>query len=313
MTFSRRVAVTCLILACLGTASSGAADLYACAILPFTERGVGTRGMGTQVGDLLFAELAASERLILVDRVDLARTLEEHELNLSGMVNAQEAVRVGQLTGAKLLITGSIMEVGNTTYLVAKIIGTETTRVLAATAKGKAGEDIDELVVTLATAIDEKVAGRGNELVAKPQRREDLVAALNESLGDGKRAILFIRIGERHIGQATIDPAAETAITQLCRETGFTVVDPDSGSQNEADIMVTGEGFSEFAMRRGNLISVKARLEVKAVDRDTDEVIASDSQAAVMVDLTEQLAGKAALQRAAEQIAARLLPKLLQD
>ena len=75
-------------------------------------------------------------------------------------------------------------------------------------------------------------------------------------------------------------------------------------------VLIQGEGFSEFAMRRGNMVSVKARLEVKAIDRATDRVIATDRQTAVVVDLTEEVAGKAALQEAAAQIAERLLPKL---
>jgi hypothetical protein len=47
------------------------------------------------------------------------------------------------------------------------------------------------------------------------------------------------------------------------------------------------------------------------VDRRTDEVIAIDRQVAVEVDLTEQIAGKKALQKAAAAIAERLLPKLV--
>jgi hypothetical protein len=65
-------------------------------------------------------------------------------------------------------------------------------------------------------------------------------------------------------------------------------------------------------MRRGNLVSVKARLEVKAIDLATDKIIAIDRQVAVEVDLTEQIAGKKALQKAAAMIAERMLPKLVQ-
>jgi hypothetical protein len=64
-------------------------------------------------------------------------------------------------------------------------------------------------------------------------------------------------------------------------------------------------------MRRGNLDSVKARLEVKAIDPATDKIIAIDRQVAVEVDLTEQIAGKKALQKAAAMIAERMLPKLV--
>ena len=89
-------------------------------------------------------------------------------------------------------------------------------------------------------------------------------------------------------------------------------MDSNAGGK-KADIILKGEGFSEFAGRfqHGNLVTVKARLEVKAIDRATDKVIAIDRQTTVEVDLTEQIAGKKALQEAAAQIAERMLPKLL--
>ena len=51
--------------------------------------------------------------------------------------------------------------------------------------------------------------------------------------------------------------------------------------------------------------------EVKAIDRATDKVIAVDRQTTVVVDLTEQIAGKKALQSAAARIAERMLPRLV--
>ena len=89
------------------------------------------------------------------------------------------------------------------------------------------------------------------------------------------------------------------------------VLDADGDIRQKPDVMIEGEGFSEFATRRGGLVSVKARLEIKAKDRATDKVIAVDRQTAVVVDLTDQIAGKNALQSAAAQIAERLLPVLV--
>jgi hypothetical protein len=120
-------------------------------------------------------------------------------------------------------------------------------------------------------------------------------------------------VSERHIGAATIDPAAQTELALLCKEAGFEVIDSDEGRKGKADVIITGEGLSATAGRHGNLITVKARLEVKAVDRVTDKVLAVDRQAAVVVDLTDQLAGKAALQEAAGALALRLLPKLVKE
>jgi hypothetical protein len=64
-------------------------------------------------------------------------------------------------------------------------------------------------------------------------------------------------------------------------------------------------------MRRGNLVSVKGRLELKAIDNKTNRVIAIDRQNTVTVDLTEQIAGKNALQEAAALIAERMFVKLV--
>src|SRR4051794_30787833 len=77
------------------------------AVLVFDERGTATKDLGPQVTDLLFARLATRDGLMLVDRADLQKVLKELELGLSGAVKSDSAARVGQLTGARLLLWGS--------------------------------------------------------------------------------------------------------------------------------------------------------------------------------------------------------------
>jgi TolB-like protein len=304
----RVVAMAMMVLA---LSSVCAQDMYPTAIFPFAERGSGVKGYGSKVSDILFAQLVISPDLMLVDREELNKTLGEHELNLSGMVNSAQAVQVGQLTGAKLLITGSVIEADKTLYVVAKIIGTETSRVLGESVKGRTSDEIGPLVEQLAEKVAARIAKGADKLLAKVETREDRIAALKKAIGDAKRPTVLVSITERHVGQATIDPAAETEIALFCKETGFEVLDAAAGRKG-ADILIKGEGFSEFAMRRGNLVSVKARLEVKAIDLATDKIIAIDRQVAVEVDLTEQIAGKKALQKAAALIAERMLPRLVE-
>ena len=286
-------------------------EVYPTAIFAFEERGSGVKGYGAKASDILFASLVADPAVYLVDRVDIQKALEEQELSLSGVVTPGQATKVGQLTGAKILITGSIVESDSTLYLVAKIIGTETTRVVGESVKGRTSDELGPLVEQLGKQVAVSIKARADELVAKPVKMEDRVASLKAAMGDKKRPVVLVKVAERHVGQATIDPAAETELTWFCGETGFEVIDPASGSSKQADVLLEGEGFSEFALRRGNLVSVKARVEVKAVDRESGKIIATDRQTAVVVDLSEQIAGKAALQEAAAAIAERLLPKIV--
>jgi TolB-like protein len=287
--------------------------VYPAALFVFEERGAGAKEMGQKVTDLLFAKLAAKDGLNLVDREDLKKTLGEAELNLSGAVKAAEATRVGQLTGAKILITGSVVHVDKKLYLVAKIIGTETSRVVGASVDGKASDELDVLVDKLADKIAGVVAAKSGDLVAKVVPRGDRLAALKEKLKKGKKPTVMVKVTEKHIGAATIDPAAQTELMLFLKECGFEVIDEAEGVKAKVDVIISGEGISTFASRRGNLMTVKARLEIKAVDRATDKVLAVDRHTVVVVDLTEALAGKSALQEAAAIIAQRLLPKIVKE
>ena len=89
------------------------------------------------------------------------------------------------------------------------------------------------------------------------------------------------------------------------------MIDLKQGSKKDVDVTITGEAFSEFATRIGNLTSVRARLEVKAIDQKSGAVVAIDRQTSVAVGLTEQIAAKNALQEAGAAVAARLLPKVV--
>jgi curli production assembly/transport component CsgG len=287
-------------------------EVYPAAVFPFQEKGSSLQGYGEKVSDLLFVFLSMDSSLIFVDRQEIDKVLDEQELSMSGMVNPNQAVQVGKLTGAKILITGSLMEIDNKLYIIAKIIGTETSKILAESVNGDANAEFSPLVESLATKVSEKINSSAKELVAAPESVEDRIEKIKAKLGKKDRPSVSVSIAERHVSQATIDPAAETEITKFCSETGFTIFDSKSAASKKADISIVGEGFSEFAARRKNIVSVKARLEVKAIDNRTGKIIDIDRETVVEVDLTEQIAGKKALQSAAAKIAERMLPKLVQ-
>jgi len=298
----------------------GNGNIYPVAIFPFAERNSTLKGMGNQVSDLLFAGLIENPNLWLVEREEMKKILNEAELNLSGMVNPNQVIKIGQLTGAKIIITGSVFKVKNKTYIVAKVIGTETSRVLGKSVKGN--ENIDKLAEKLSKAVSKLIMKDADKLVAKVRTKKAILADLKKAIGDKKKPVVYISIKEEHIGQRTIDPAAQTEMQLICKKLGFKVTENASDADilkklgfkvtenaSDADILIKGEGFSEFSTRRGNLISVKARLEVKAIDKDNN-VVAVDRQTDVQVGLAEQVTGKKALQETAAKIAERILPAI---
>src|SRR5262249_45720910 len=157
-----------------------------------------------------------------------------------------------------------------------------------ASVDGKLSDELEPLVEKLADKVAEAIATKADDLVARVAARGDRVAALREKLKKGQKPTIMVKVSERHIGAATIDPPAQTELALFLKECGFEVLDDaEEGQKSKADVILSGEGISTFAARHGNLMSVKARLEVKAVERGTNRVVAVDRQTTVVVDLTE--------------------------
>lgn len=287
-----------------------ATAVYPMAIFDFVEKGNELSGLGEKVSAVVFSQLVLDPNISLVERDELNKLADEAVLNLSGMVNTQQANQIGQLTGARIIVTGTIFEIEDKLMIVSKIIGTETSRVLGASVKGEINDSVVTLAETLSAKIAETVAINADSLVAKPKRRVDYIAELKQKLSKVKKPSLSINIQERHINQNTTDPAAETEMILYSTESGFEVIDYSSGKARKADVLITGEGFTEFATRKGDIVGVRARLEVKAIDQATKKIIAVDRQTELEVDLSEIIAAKKALERASAKIAMRILPKI---
>lgn len=279
---------------------------YTVAILPFVEGGVGLKGQGAMVSDLLFTTLTENPTICLVERGNLKKILEEMELNASGVVGMNNAVKIGQMSGAKIIITGSIFKMRNNTYLVAKIIGTETTKVLGFSVKGP--ESIDVLTEKLGKGVSDRITKNAKSLMPVIKDTKDIVTELKKQLEKQKKYKIYINITEQSLTEKTIDPAAQTELQMISKEVGFEVTE----NRNNADVIISGEAFSQFATRRGNLISVAARVELKATDQK-ENIIAVGAQSEMAVGLSEAVMGKKAIQEATAKLAERILPKLIKQ
>jgi len=295
-------------LACVALTAWAEEKVIPVAVLDFESTDKAVADLGPKAAALINVELSADPRLMTLERGELLKAIGEQEMGLSGTIKPETAAKVGHLTGAKVLVTGKVFPVDRELFIVAKVIGTETSRVYGELVKADANAPLSgmcsEMSKKLAATITEKIA----TLVAKEEKIEDRIERVRKSLRTDKLPVVEVRVAERHVGTATtIDPAAETEVAYFLKNCGFTVVEPQS--RQKPQIEFVGEGFSEFALRKGNLISCKARVELKAVEKSTGKVLAVDRQTSVAVDLSEQIAAKTALQMAAQQIAERIIPQ----
>lgn len=280
------------------------------AVLDFDVSTAGGVDMGKQISEVLAAMLSGEESFTLVDRASLTRVLQELELNQTGLVSVEKAAKIGQLVGARILITGKAFVLDKQLYVTAKIIGTETSLVDGVLVKGDQAGEVGKLVLELSEKINARLRQAGPKLVASDMP-VDPVPALVEKLKKVKLPKVAVSIPEQHHGPVPvrIDPAVETEVRMILQQAGFPLAEGDQKDLAKAgvELVISGEAFSEFAGRVGNLVSCSARIEVKIKPLAGEAVLYSDRETVRAIDLSENVAGKTALQKGGRLIAIRIL------
>ena len=82
------------------------------------------------VTDQLNAILSTQPEVTLVNREQIKKVAEEHQIALSGPVETASAVKLGKFLSAQYIVTGRASQIGPTLYLVLKIVDVETTEFL---------------------------------------------------------------------------------------------------------------------------------------------------------------------------------------
>jgi curli biogenesis system outer membrane secretion channel CsgG len=88
--------------------------------------------LGQMITEIFTTAFMQSELFTVVERQQLKKVLNEHELNQSGIMNPETAEALGNITGLKVLVTGSISQIGNNQRIDARAIDLSTGQVLVA-------------------------------------------------------------------------------------------------------------------------------------------------------------------------------------
>lgn len=270
--------------------------------------------LGLSVTALVTANLVTDSNLVLVERSDLTKALNEQALGTSGMVSADTAAKIGQLTGAKILVTGQIIKTGeNNLVLVADVVGTETGRLFADKVQGSA-DTLNDLTDALSKKISETIDAEATNLIATSvesheARLEQLVGSISGTNRPSVSVTIYLPNGvNKKTGKRIECWTVETEIGQVLLKAGFPVA--DDNSDRKADIQIVGVSDVSPGPRRGSLVTFTASLEVKVQDRRSGKIIAFERQESTATDVGVQLANRLARSNSADDLMEKLLPLL---
>jgi len=300
-------------------------------VLPFQSR---DEQRAREVTDIVTADLSMNTAIKLVERSRMDQVLGELGLSKAGVGDPETAQKVGFLAGANVLVWGRLFLIDKQAMVVARVVGVETGRIFAEQVRGADTQDLLPLIDELTRKVGDRVTKERSALVA-PDVRDDLQANLNalaDTLKGKSLPKVAVAVNEQHLGGESFDPAAETELMYWLTHSNVPVVDISSQHlqmrqwakdyylttsfevpqliPEEVGVLLVGEALSEPAGTYGPLSTCRYRVEVRAVDRATGDVVAIARRTGTYADASPVLAGKSGIQRAAAGIAYEIIPKL---
>lgn len=262
--------------------------------------------------DQINVVLDAMPKVTIVNRTEIKKVAAEHKMALTGLVDLSSAVKIGKFLNAQYIVVGRASKIGKDYYLVIKIVDVETTVQTTASAKSPAEGGVGTLLKRLSSPLRERVR-RLQKPVASPE--DVALMKLRKAAEPFAGAVVLVHITETHINRPLKDPAAQMGVANRLRSLGFEVVvpkDPEIGwkgrllrsgkyGRDSIEYLLEGEAVSAHAAEIHNLISCRARVELRLIALPGRTITIIEKGVAAKVDLVEALAAKAALEEAGIQ------------
>jgi hypothetical protein len=261
---------------------------------------------GNNVTILVTADLTTETNLVMLERAELNKALNEEALGLSGMVSSDAAAKIGQITGAKVLVAGQVIKTGdNHLVVVADIIGTETGRLFADQVEG-AGDNLTALASDLSHKIARTITDQATNLVTPAaESHEDYLNRIVKNIQGTNRPSISVSIQRYNY---PYEPTIDGELGTILLKAGFKVV--DGKSDYKPDIEIIGSGDMLALNSRGELFSCTYGLDIKIQERRTGRIIGFDHQESTATSNGQVAAFTAAQIKTIDALAERILPLL---
>ena len=104
-------------------------------VLPFVNSATGKSNeelapLSRGLADMAIEELLSNPSIRVVERSAMNKILEEQKLSTDGKVDPATVVKVGKIIGAKYMVTGAFITMGNQLVLTMKAFNVETSEII---------------------------------------------------------------------------------------------------------------------------------------------------------------------------------------
>lgn len=105
--------------------------IYKAAVVEFTERGeLGIKDAGSIIAEWMITSLNNTGAFEVYERISLSKLMDEHKLELSGLMDASTIAEIGKIHGVEAIITGSVLKFGDITSVTAKVVDVKTAKII---------------------------------------------------------------------------------------------------------------------------------------------------------------------------------------
>ncbi len=113
------------------------------------------------VPEMLKTDLSQYEKIIVLERSKIQSVFQEHALIQSGVIDPEQAQKVGELVGARFVLTGEISKVGDRYRLDTHLVDVESGKVFGEKVTGPNLNSLESMVRVLANNIIVNLTGEG--------------------------------------------------------------------------------------------------------------------------------------------------------
>lgn len=311
--------------------------------IDYTDPKIKGQRAGDLLEDLIVFHLQAGKQIKAVDRKHLEAMARERSLDLADLTAPTGIRRAAKILGANHLVTVRGLAMEKRTIVTVRIIDTSTSEIRVGLV------DVEESLAL--SQVAQQVSEQMQNVIRGwvPENESPSTPPLPKFPQGYVAPKVWVVVPETHLfGRRSFqppDPAGETALTATLLRGGVTVLAApgsikvaapralsdyenavaradanrqvsdliETARKQGIELLIVGEAFSETGPPIGSLVTSRARVELKLIDPSDGHIMASISEHAGASDISEVLAGKAALRTAGHRLGRRilkLLPKL---